>query len=101
MANGLDTATITIICASVSGLIVNLLQYFREGRQHRWQVEQSERDHADRRLIASAATAHADSNTRVVGDKIDVNTEISKAAFHEANNANLKIAAAIQARDQP
>lgn len=93
----MDIPTVTIICASVSGLVVNLLQYAREGRQHRWQMEQSARDQAERTDIAAGLTARAHAGVVTLSTKIDANTEISKAAFHEANNANMKIAAAIEA----
>lgn len=73
---------VTTLGASVSTLFVGIMQYLREGRSHRWQVEQSERNSAERQQVAADLT-----------DKIDENTELSKAAFTEANNVNMKIAA--------
>lgn len=89
----IDGATLTILCttlgASVTTLALGLLQYFREGRQHRWIVEQAERDRADRGRVELDLKARV----QTVSTKLDANTEISKAAFTEANNVNLKLIA--------
>lgn len=89
----IDGGTLTILCttlgASVTSLALAFLQYFREGRQHRWIVEQAERDRADRGRIELDMKARV----QTVTTKLDANTEISKAAFTEANNVNLKLIA--------
>lgn len=71
----------TIEIAAVVGQIVTFLtvivgfvyQYLRESRRHRWDAEQ-------RREIAAEALA-----------AIENNTEVSREAFKEANDVNLKI----------
>lgn len=48
-------------------------QYLREARRHRWDVD-------ERKFTAKSLTKH-----------IEENTEISRVAFKEANDVNLKI----------
>ena len=71
-------------------------QFLREWRNRKW--EQQDRDRrtleahvvAEEHAAALAVKVEA-SETRVL-DRIDQNTEISVAAFKEANNINAKIA---------
>jgi hypothetical protein len=63
-----------------------LAQIYRENRQRKW-------DQEDRVEIASRAAQHVSRETAKLGKAIDLNTDISTKAFHEANSVNLKIQA--------
>lgn len=104
----MDTATATILittlCGTLVTVITTLLNYFKEGRAHKWQIEQAEIDRADRERIAKEVKVHtayaanivaADSRitAKAITDKLDENTEISIRAFDEANGINKKILA--------
>lgn len=76
------TIIVTTLCTTVVGLLLQVLAYLREGRAHKWQVEQAELDRIHRAQINTNLTT-----------KIDENTEISVSAFKEANDINRKIQA--------
>lgn len=112
----IDATTATILGSTLTGLTISVLSYLREGRAHKWAVEQSERDRKERlktaeelKLQHAEASAHLAQNTRAVGTeiverieeakaKIDENTLVSVQAFAEANNINEKIVAIGEAR---
>ncbi len=92
----MDSATLTVILStfgvSMITLIVQVLQFLREGRQHRWVMEQAQFEQGERQRFAATAAANTKAGVAVLSDQIAENTEISKAAFKEANSVNLKIA---------
>lgn len=105
----MDAAEITIVCTSILTLVGVIVNYFKEGRAHRWQVEQSRFDQEQRlrvaedlkfqqAVIAADLKAHAVVNSKAIAAKIDDNTAINVAAieagekaFTEANNLSQKI----------
>lgn len=52
--------------------------------RHRWDIE-------DRKVKADEALTALQHQADRVAGKVDENTAISEAAFHEANNANMKL----------
>lgn len=102
--NATATILITTLCGTIGSLATAILNYFREGRAHDWQVKQAELDRKDRERIAAEVKAHAAYAANVVAadsretakalsTKLDENTEISVRAFDEANGVNKKILA--------
>lgn len=94
----MDAATITVICTSFLTLFGVILNYLREGRAHRWLVEQSERDQAERLRVAEELKQHTATKAAVLTAKIDENTAVNVAAiaagekaYTEANNLSMKI----------
>lgn len=84
---------ITTMGAAVSGLFVQIMQYVREGRQHRWLIEQSQFEQQERVRIAKELKVHTDANRESLATKIDENTEMNKVALDAANDVNKKILA--------
>jgi hypothetical protein len=72
-----DTAQWITLLTVIVGFVY---QAWREQRNRRWDKE-------DRAELAALAAR----GNKALGEKIDVNTEISTRAFHEANSVNLKI----------
>lgn len=72
----MDFATVGIIITFATLVLTSVLQYMREGRNRRWDMETKQ-----------TLVEHA----QVVAGKIDENTNISTKAFHEANTVNLKL----------
>lgn len=98
------TIIITTLVTTAGNLLLGLMQYIREGRAHAWAVQQAIDDRDHRIAIATATAENSDANAAKVAvntlqgvaklaAKIDENTEISTAAFREANGVNQKIAA--------
>ncbi len=92
----LDTNLIIIGTVALSSVITQLLNVYRERRNRKWDIEDRA---AKAGVVASALATQADrlahtTNTQaaVVLHEIQKNTEISKAAFNEANDTNAKIA---------
>lgn len=98
------TIIVTTLIAAAGNVLIGLMQFIREGRAHKWAMQQAKDDRDHREAIADAlvkkteeAAAKVAANTlrgvATLADKIDENTEISAAAFREANGVNQKIAA--------
>lgn len=97
-------AAIGAFSTGVANFALQILQYKREDRAHRWAVEQSEQDRRERHRDALDMKAHTDLKAEAVQDKaieqaskivtkIEENTAISQRAFKEANDVNKKILA--------
>lgn len=106
----MDSVTIGQLITFLTVLLGFLLQYVREGRQRKWDLE-------DRRLarelvreetrataqdlknatvetakkLAEETAETFNSHSTKLAGMIEANTEISKSAFHEANSVNVKI----------
>lgn len=72
----MDPATIGIIITFATLVLTSILQYMREGRNRRWDMETKQ-----------ALVEHVEK----VAGKVDENTDISTKAFHEANTVNIKL----------
>lgn len=94
----MDAAIWTILGTSITGTTIAILQYIREGRAHRWIVEQSERDSKERIKIATRLKAVTHKNARALANKITENTIVNEAAllagkeaWEISNNLSLKM----------
>lgn len=98
------TLLISTLCGTAATLFAQIMSYMREGRAHKWQREQADREAADRIATAQEVKTHAayaanviaadaKASAKVLADKIDENTEVSVRAFDEANGVNKKILA--------
>ncbi len=98
----MDAAAWAVICSSlvaaIGGFVTALLTYLREGRAHKWQVEQAEIDRLERLTTAADLKEHTAITSATIVGKIDENTEVNKAAiaagekaYAEANNLSQKI----------
>lgn len=96
--SGTIATIITILGATISTLIMQIAQWMREGRKHKWEVDQMMWDRKDRQRVAQDMKDHADRRTAALATKIDENTEISVKAFDVANNVNEKLVAIGEAR---
>ncbi len=86
-------ATLATFLTTVATL---LYQFVREGRRHRWEVEAAERrlwDAAKAEKKAAEIAAKVEESEASLNAKLAENTEISRAAFEEANHLNEKIKA--------
>lgn len=59
-------------------------QYMRDAQRHKW-------DQEERKSIAEAALATGQQTERRLSNQIDENTQVSRTAFKEANDVNLKL----------
>jgi hypothetical protein len=89
-----DAATATLIASTFGTLAVSVLNYMREGRQHRWAREAREEDNAEHYK-----------NTEVIKGKIEdaqqdiaAGSAAASAAYDVANTLNEKIASIGQVR---
>lgn len=98
----LDTGAITIIVTTlgttITTLVMQVISWMREGRRHKWEVEQLIWDRKERVRVAEALRKHTDVKAEQLVSKIDENTEISSKAFEVANNVNEKLVAIGEAR---
>jgi hypothetical protein len=91
---------LVILVTTIAGFLYNI---YRENRNRRWDIEDRERvrrdisekvDQSKRELASATLATH-----HTLIEKIDENTEVSKQAFHEANDVNQKIANLAKAID--
>ena len=80
----MDPAIIGHLVILVTVILVAVLQYIRESRQRKWDVE-------DRKATAAALIQHTSEAAGKLEGLIHENTKISTDAFQEANSVNQKI----------
>jgi hypothetical protein len=80
----MDEGQTIIFATTVLGFSIQL---FREWRNRKWDLEDRERARKDLEVKVTAVAATAKVANEAVMNKIDENTEISRGAFKEANNA--------------
>lgn len=99
-----DFTTATVVAGVVTTVVMAVLQYIREGRTHRWMVEQNQLDRQERIEIAARLQLHHDITAQQVKanttagvkelvKKIDENTAMNSEALQVANGVNDKILA--------
>ena len=84
---------VAVIGGIVTTVIMQGVSLYREQRQHDWAREQAVRDSEQRLRVAAHGLERSAEQVDLINRKIDKNTEVSVAAFQEANNVNRKIQA--------
>lgn len=97
-----DPTVLTVILTTLGGVITQVLlqlaQWFRDGRRHQWQVQQMQWDRSERDRVAQQVIRNTNTGVGVLVDKIEDNTKISKEAFDVGNHINEKLVAIGEAR---
>lgn len=92
-----ETASVILGALTLVTLVINaIIQWLRDGRNRRWEIE-------DRRIRFDKVERKIEENTQLTLEahqKIDENTQVSVEAFKEANEINAKIAAIGEVRQR-
>jgi hypothetical protein len=90
----MDAPTATLLASTLSTLGIALLNYFREGRIHRWAQDAREEDRAEHERTTSVISEKIDQ----AQEQIAKGTDAAAAAYDVGNHINDKLLAIGQVR---